>query len=414
MSEPFEFNYHRISVPVDWKNPDQSPSITVAVREILDSDDQDFLKPPILYLQGGPGFQSNLPTDEKWISQLMTRFRVFLMDQRGTGLSTPIDIEAISSLDQFNRDQAIEYISNFRADSIARDIEHIRKSLFSDKQFFTFGQSFGGWCTFAYLSLFPNSANGCFLTGGFPPVGKSPLEVYRALVPQVDKSNEMFFEKYPETKSQLQVLIEKLDDKTQMSLAQNGFYAGYSTMHAELRTLIEALSFELETIGRLSTRTMKMMEDPLSFSSNPIYALLHESIYCEGIASNWAAETVMLGENNRPDKNDIAKFFLGENVLRRSFEIVEDLKPLSGLMDALMSYENWSQQFDVQTLQNCEVPVVGTIYKNDAAVVASFAKSSAELLGNGHFIESGFDHSAYKSQSDEIFNALFNEYDQLH
>ena len=38
------------------------------------------------------------------------------------------------------------------------------------------------------------------------------------------------------------------------------------------------------------------MEQWTGFSTNPLYALLHESIYCQGEASNWAAERVIQSE----------------------------------------------------------------------------------------------------------------------
>lgn len=31
----------------------------------------------------------------------------------------------------------------------------------------------------------------------------------------------------------------------------------------------------------------------MSWDTNPLYAIMHESIYCQGAASNWAAERVL-------------------------------------------------------------------------------------------------------------------------
>lgn len=413
MSALFEFKYHQFTVPADWEKPDTTKPLTIVVREIVDIKDKELKKPSLLYLKGGPGFQTNLPTDENWIAQLQTRFRVFLLDQRGTGMSTPLDIDSILSLDTHDRTKAIKYLANFRADSIARDIEHIRISLFKDQPFFTFGQSFGGWCTYSYLSLFPNRATGCFLTGGFPPVGRQPKDVYRKLVPQVDKANKRFLEKYPETTSQLKKLMVELDDNSLFSLAQKGVAAGYSPSHAELRTTIESLYFDIETIGRPSNRSNQLLYDPFSFCTNPLYALLHEPIYCEGIAPNWSGETVMIEENTRPDTTNLEKFFLGENILRRTFEVVKQLNPLHDLVDALMKFDGWEPLYNAANLAKNESPVIGTIYENDAAVVSSFARESASLLGNCHVIESDLDHSAYRSEPKTIFNALFAKYDEI-
>lgn len=36
----------------------------------------------------------------------------------------------------------------------------------------------------------------------------------------------------------------------------------------------------------------RSFESWMSWGTNPLYALLHESIYCQGAASNWAAHRV--------------------------------------------------------------------------------------------------------------------------
>ena len=37
---------------------------------------------------------------------------------------------------------------------------------------------------------------------------------------------------------------------------------------------------------------LQCIDSWLSWHSNPLYAILHESIYCQGAASRWAAEAV--------------------------------------------------------------------------------------------------------------------------
>ncbi|HMS24555.1 MAG TPA: alpha/beta fold hydrolase [Acidimicrobiia bacterium] len=411
MTRLFSFKYHSFDVPLDWENTDSNETISITLREILDVEGKD--KPPILFLQGGPGFGSPLPTDDKWMIELQKRFRIFLLDSRGMGMSTPIDIPGLLEMDQNNRIKTVEYLTHFRADSIARDVEHIRLSLFNDEDFYTFGQSFGGWCTLSYLSLFPNSPKACFLNGGYPPIGHEPLNVYRALVPQVDRSNQAFLDRYPETKEQLEYLVHHLDDKTLFSLAQSGFWSGFSNHHKNLRVAIEGLYYDLLTIGRPSLRSRRMMYDPMGFASNPIYVFLHEAIYCEGTASNWAAETVMLKENGRPSLIDISKFFLGENVLHNHFETIKELTPLTELMETLMSYSDWGQLYDTKSLARCEAPVIGLVMEMDTAVVTSYSRECASLLGNGHVIKSDLDHHAFYVEPKRVFTEMFAKLDEV-
>jgi hypothetical protein len=71
------------------------------------------------------------------------------LDQRGTGLSTPISAATLALQGDIHR-QA-DYLKLFRADSIVKDCEAIRKTLTEDypselKKWSILGQSFGGFC----------------------------------------------------------------------------------------------------------------------------------------------------------------------------------------------------------------------------------------------------------------------------
>lgn len=87
-------------------------------------------------------------------------YQVLLLDQRGTGLSSQISAEALDVLFKTDEEKA-EYLSHFRADSIVRDCETIRKQLTAgrsaandgESRITLLGQSFGGFCITTYLSL---------------------------------------------------------------------------------------------------------------------------------------------------------------------------------------------------------------------------------------------------------------------
>lgn len=81
-----------------------------------------------------------------------------LIDQRGTGLSSQISSESLDILFKTDEEKA-EYLTHFRADSIVRDCESIRRELTKDRtndeeeRITLLGQSFGGFCITTYLSL---------------------------------------------------------------------------------------------------------------------------------------------------------------------------------------------------------------------------------------------------------------------
>src|SRR4029077_7200184 len=99
-----------------------------------------------------------------------------LLDQRGTGRSTPVSAEALAGLDPAAQ---AAYLRNFRADSIVRDAELIRAQLESHP-WRVLGQSFGGLCVTTYLSFAPEGLHEAFITGGLPPLVGGADDVYRA------------------------------------------------------------------------------------------------------------------------------------------------------------------------------------------------------------------------------------------
>src|SRR5512144_1548802 len=77
------------TVPLDHANADAG-TITVFTRELAAPDGLD--RPYLVFLQGGPGFEAARPTSPPtgWMKRALTDFRVLLLDQRGTGRSTPV------------------------------------------------------------------------------------------------------------------------------------------------------------------------------------------------------------------------------------------------------------------------------------------------------------------------------------
>jgi pimeloyl-ACP methyl ester carboxylesterase len=106
---------HEFQVPIDHTQP-AGARLTVFAREAVALDKAQANLPWLVFFQGGPGFGSPRPIDTSapgWIGQAVKEYRVLLLDQRGTGRSTPISYQ---SLARFNtpQDQA-DYLKLFRA-----------------------------------------------------------------------------------------------------------------------------------------------------------------------------------------------------------------------------------------------------------------------------------------------------------
>lgn len=92
------------------------------------------------------------PQHYPWTDRFLDAgYQLFYLDQRGTGLSTPVTASTLQ-MRGYNDVQA-KYLKLYRADNIVRDAEAIRQALTADypeekKKWSIMGQSFGGFCRY--------------------------------------------------------------------------------------------------------------------------------------------------------------------------------------------------------------------------------------------------------------------------
>jgi pimeloyl-ACP methyl ester carboxylesterase len=266
--------------------------------------------PWLVYLQGGPGFGCPPPEYQGWVNTVLDRgYQTLLLDQRGTGLSTPITASTLGL--RGDDDVQAQYLQSFRADSIVKDCEAIRKALTADlpadkQKWSIMGQSFGGFCCTTYLSFHPEGVREAFIFGGLPPLVNNPDEVYRRCFQRVKARNEVYYAKYPEDIERVQHILRFLQrsgDTTVQDTTQEGhltarrflqigiyfgFHRGIDLVHdAVLRAWND-----LSLFGHITRPTVARITAMCPFSDAVIYAVLHEPCYCQGERSNWSAQRV--------------------------------------------------------------------------------------------------------------------------
>ncbi len=128
-------------VPRDYANPDRG-TLQLFGRSViryenptvpLSEDDRrkKSQKPWFVYLQGGPGCACAPPQHSYITNTVLDRgYQMLYLDQRGTGLSSPISASTLALEGDIHR-QA-DYLKLFRADNIVRDCEAIRRTLTED------------------------------------------------------------------------------------------------------------------------------------------------------------------------------------------------------------------------------------------------------------------------------------------
>ena len=83
----------RLRVPLDHNNPEDLRTVEIYARLVAAPDGTD--KPYLVFLQGGPGCESPRPTLRDpgfpgWLARALQDYQLVLLDQRGTGLSSPV------------------------------------------------------------------------------------------------------------------------------------------------------------------------------------------------------------------------------------------------------------------------------------------------------------------------------------
>ena len=135
-----------------------------------------------------------------------------MLDQRGTGRSTPVNRQTLARLAS-SRQQA-DYLKHFRADSIAQDAEWIRRRLVGEeKQWSVLGQSYGGFCVVHYLSTAPEGLKEVFVTGGLPLLTATVDDVYRATYRRVLEQNERYYRRYPGDRETVRRVVDALTEQ---------------------------------------------------------------------------------------------------------------------------------------------------------------------------------------------------------
>lgn len=215
-------------VPRDWSKPEngQLKIFARGVRKaekpaspVSDEEEKKAAQLPwVVFFQGGPGFECGPPQHNAITQTILDRgYQMLYLDQRGTGLSSPVSASVLG-LRGDDKVQA-DYLKAFRADSIVRDAEAIRKALTADyppekQKWSLVGQSFGGFCCISYLSMFPESVREAFIFGGLPPLVKTPDRVYEQTYKTVIRRNEAYYAKFPEDVDRVRQIAYWLDKNT--------------------------------------------------------------------------------------------------------------------------------------------------------------------------------------------------------
>lgn len=412
----YDVHEHVLTVPLD-RTGVLPGTVEVFAREYV----ADATKPWLVFFQGGPGNPANRPdVVGGWLERALEDHRVVLLDQRGTGRSTPLDAQALGEVGDAAAQAA--HLAHFRADAIVADAEALRLELTGGDPWTVLGQSYGGFCITTYLSQAPDGIREALVTAGLPGLRTSADDVYRATYAQTARRNEEFFARYPRDEAvaravaaHLEAEVERLPTGERLSARR------FATLGMGLGTVsgFDALHFLLEdpftTVGgvrRLRDRFLLAVGGRLSFAPHPLYAVLHESIYAQGPATggatNWSAHRVRdefgefaLAAGEGPFR------FTGEHVYPWQFEEDPALVPLRGAAELLAARADLPVLYDPEVLARNEVPVAAAVYVDDMFVPYEFsARTAREIRGARTFVTNEYQHDGLRMDGRRLFDVL--------
>ncbi len=405
---PFTF-----TVPLDYQNKSKG-TIEVFARSVCLAGEEDSAKPWLVYLQGGPGFPSPRPNGNSgWIKRALQQYRVLLLDQRGTGNSSVINHQTLAHL---TPQQQAEYLSHFRADNIVRDAEFIRQQ-FGVEKWSILGQSFGGFCSLTYLSMFPDSLLQSYITGGVPSVSRHPDDVYEATFKRTMEKNQAFFQQFPKAQQLCQNIANHLLEHeeylpngqrfTVEQFQQIGINFGVSDTFLPTYYWLESALIEVNGKPQLRYEFLSDMLAQQNFQTNPIYAILHESIYCQNFASDWSAHRVRQSHQAFNYEKGKSFYFTGEMVFPWMFDQYVNLKPLKEAAELLAIKNDWSPLYDESQLKENKVPVSCAVYADDMFVEMDISRETLSLMPNSKaWITNEYEHNGLRADGERILDTL--------
>jgi pimeloyl-ACP methyl ester carboxylesterase len=394
---------HTLEVPLDHLHPGDGRTIEVFAREIADPDGRE--RPFLLYLQGGPGFEgarpSGRPRGPGWVDRALREFRVLMLDQRGTGRSTPVGPATLTGLPP---EAQAEYLTHFRADAIVRDAEALRAALGIDRVS-VLGQSFGGFCVATYLSIAPEGLREAFFTGGLPPLRTPIDEVYRHTYARTIERCRRYFVRYPADRARLAALREATDgDGVRLPggealswrrARQLGHGLGMSDGADSLHHLLE-LPFD-------SPAFLHDIAAATGFERNPLYVVIHEACYADGGPTGWAAQrTLPAAYDEDPE------LLTGEHVYPWMFDDYAGLAPFREAAE-ILAHHDWPTLYDPAVLAANEVPAAAVIYHEDMYVERVLSEQTAAAVGSLRpWVTSEYDHNGLRADGERILDRLLD------
>jgi hypothetical protein len=228
------------------------------------------------------------------------------------------------------------------------------------------------------------------VAGGLPPLDRPPEDVYRATFERVRQRYAGWVDRYPGDADLLDAVADHVsaydvrlpggDRLTVPRLQSTGLVLGWSDGYERLHYLLESAWVDAART-EFSDDFLTAVEAATTFVDRPLYAVMHESIYCQGFASRWAAQRVA---DTLPAFAPTARPLLptGEMLLPALVHADRSVAPLAETAELLAAYDGWPALYDPDRLAANAVPVAAAVYHEDMYVEHALSMETAGRIGN--------------------------------
>lgn len=407
---------HILTCPWDHSDP-SGGNFDLYARELIPAGGEDL--PVLVYLQGGPGFPAPRPVDQTSgvIGEALKNYRVILLDQRGTGRSHRIDGNSPAE------DRSVDRLELLRQEHIVKDAELLREAL-GITRWSLFGQSFGGFCITSYCSLFPESVEEAFLTGGLPTITSGIEDIYRTTFAAIRARHSAWYSRYPWADQRVREVAHHLDQSDETlptgerlsarRFRTIGINLGRGAGLHELAYLLEDPFHQVAGEKRLRTDFLDTVCSHVSFAQGPLYWAIHESIY-GGVVSDartaWAAHRVreeIPGFEEQADPRSKDPYYLtGEHIFPWQCEEDPALR-LFGEAAGKLAQKTWrTSPYDVDVLAEKSPTSAAAVYYDDAFVPVEGSMVAASLYKDCRVhLTNEFQHDGIKWDGAALFRML--------